>query len=139
MIKRRILLGSLLAIAAALPVVTPGRADARVFFGVGIGFPAIGFGFPYVGFGYPYYGAGFPYYMPYYRPYYAPPAYAYPPPLGYVPPAAYGAPATGDAGPSAIARCVSRTVICPLRYVEPVGTACSCPGKTGGRVAGMAG
>ncbi len=141
MIKRRILLGSLLAIAAALPVVTPRPADARVFVGVGLGFPAFGFGFPY--------------YPPYYQPlctvllsrYYPPPAYYYPPPPAYgPPPAAYGAPPagygtapTGDEGPSAIARCVTPTVICPLRYVEPVGTACSCRSKSGGYVSGRAG
>ncbi len=39
MSKRRILLGGLLAIAAALPLATPRSAEARVFFGVGLGFP----------------------------------------------------------------------------------------------------
>ncbi len=138
MTKHRILLGSLLAIAAALPAAMPQRADARVVVGVGLGYPVVGFGFPY----YPPYSS--PYYYP---PPYAPPAYYYPPPLGYVPPpVAYGGPATGygtatpgTEGPSAIARCVSDTVICPLRYVEPVGTACSCPDRAGGRVSGRAG
>lgn len=123
MTKLRILLGSLLAIAAALPVVTPGRADARVFVGVGLGFPGIGFGFPY--------------YAPYYYP---PPAYYYPPPPVYVPPpVAYGAPPVGDEAPSAIARCITGTVICPLRYVKPVGAACACPDSAGGYITGRAG
>jgi len=116
MTKRRILLGGLLAIAAAFPVVTPGRADARVFFGVGLGFPGIGFSFPY--------------YAPYYYP---PPVYYRPPPV------AYGAPPIGDEAPSAIARCVTGAVICPLRYVKPVGTACACPDRAGGYVTGLAG
>ncbi len=122
MTKHRILLGSLLAIAAALPIATPGRADARVFIGVGFGFPGIGFGFPYYA---PYY------YPPYlYRPYYyPPPAYYYPPPLAYAPPpAVYGAPPVrygtapaSDGAPSAMARCVTGALICPLHYVKPVG------------------
>ena len=146
--KRRILLGSLLAIATALPIATPTRADARVFIGVGFGFPAFGFGFPYYA----------PYYYP---PYYAPPAYYYPPPLGYVPPPAADWGPTppigprgerppaprptgpdanpGSRGPSAIARCVTGTAVCPLHYVEPVGTTCSCPDNAGGHITGRAG
>ncbi len=138
MTKHRILAGSVLAIAAVLSVATAQRADARVFVGVGLGFPVFGFGFPYYAPSYP------PYYAPYYYP---PPAYYYPPPPAYAPPpGAYGGPATGygtatpgSEGPSAIARCVTDTVICPLRYVEPVGTACSCPDNAGGRVSGRAG
>ena len=124
MTKRRILLGSLLAIAAALPVVAPGRADARVFFGLALGFPGVGFGFPY--------------YAPYYYP---PPVYYYPPPppVYIPPPAAYGAPPIGDGAPSAIARCVTGTVTCPLPYVKPVGAACACPDNAGGTITGLAG
>lgn len=124
MTKRRILLGGLLAIAAALPLAAPGRADANVFFGLGLGFPGIGFGFPL--------------YAPYYYP---PPVYYYPPPPPvYVPPpVAYGAPAVGDGAPSAIARCVTGTVTCPLRYVKPVGASCACPDRAGGYISGLAG
>ncbi|MBV9747288.1 MAG: hypothetical protein JO157_00590, partial [Acetobacteraceae bacterium] len=44
---RRILLGSLLAIAAALPLATLRSADARVVVGIGLGLPVYGFGVPY--------------------------------------------------------------------------------------------
>ena len=57
-----------LVIAAGLPVVTP--AQARVFVGVGVGFP---------GYYHPYY--------PGYYPAYSPPAYYAPPPVVYYPPA----------------------------------------------------
>jgi hypothetical protein len=107
----RILVGSLLAIAAALPLL-PQSADARVFFGVGIGFPVFGFGAPF---------------------YYPPPAYYYPPPVVYAPPpVAYGAPAV-------LARCTTGGIVCPLPYTKPVGAACSCPDNAGRYVPGRVG
>ena len=137
MSKRRIVLGGLLAAAAALPLVTPGNADARVFIGVGLGFPAFGFGFPYYA---PYY---YPYYPYYPRPIYYPPPVVYPPPpVAYgAPPANYGYGTTtpGSNGPSAMARCVTGAIICPLHYVKPVGQSCSCPDNAGRHVAGRVG
>ena len=133
MSKRRFVPGTLLAIAAALPFAMPSSADARVFFGVGIGFPAFGFGGPFY--------APYPYPPPYYYPppvVYAPP----PPPVVYAPPPAsygYGTTSPADGGPSAMARCVTGSIICPLRYVKPVGESCSCPDNAGRLVAGRVG
>ena len=128
MSKRCFVLGTLLAVAAALPLAAPRSADARVFFGVGIGFPAFGFGFPF------------------YAPYYYPPPVYYPPPIVYAPPPVYAAPPVNygvtspvDGGPSAMARCVTGSVICPLRYVKPVGESCSCPDSVGRLVPGRVG
>lgn len=127
MSKPRILLGSLLAIAAALPVVTPNPAEARFFFGLGLGFPGFGYGF------------GGPFYAPYYYP--PPVVYAPPPPIVYAPPPpvyGYAVPPM-DGAPSHMARCVAQNVICPLPYVKPVGAACSCPDAAGNYVNGQVG
>ena len=59
-------------------LLTPSAAEARVFVGVGFGFPI---GFP----GY--------YYPPYPYPYYYPPPVYYPPPAYYSPPSSYQPPA----------------------------------------------
>ncbi len=99
--KRRILLGSLLAIAAALPLATPQRADARVVVGVGLGFPVFGFGVPY---------------------YYPTPPVAYAPPPAY-----YGAPVVarcvtvGVVCPLRYARPVGAACGCPDVYGRYVG------------------
>lgn len=100
MSKRRILLGGLLAIAAALTLAVPRTADARVFFGVGFGFPVFGFGVPYY----------------------------YPPPVVYAPPpVAYGAPvvarclAVGVTCPLRFARPVGAACGCPDAYGRYVG------------------
>ena len=102
--KRRILLGSLLAIAASLPVATPQSADARVFIGIGLGVP---------------------FYAPYYPP---PPPYYYPPPVVYAPPpVAYGAPAAarcvtaGMVCPLRFARPVGASCGCPDVYGRYIG------------------
>ena len=140
MSKRRIVLGALLAAAAALPLATPRNADARVFVGVGFGFPffGVGFGAPFYA---PYYNPYYPYYPYYPRPIYYPPPVAYPPPpVAYgAPPASYGTTAPVNNGPSAMARCVTGSIICPLRYVKPVGESCSCPDNAGRHVAGRVG
>lgn len=115
MSKRRILLGSLLAIAAALPVAAPRSADARVFIGVGFGFPAFGFGYPY---------------------YYPPPVLYAPPPVVYAPPPVYG---YGYGVPPVVARCLATGVTCPLRDARPVGAACGCPDAYGRTVGGRVG
>ena len=107
---RRLLLGSLLAGAAALPVAIPSPAHARVFVGVGLGFPVVPFGYPY---------------------YYAPPPVVYAPPPAYYPPPAYS---TG-----AVARCVAPNLTCPLRDARPVGAACGCPDAFGRYLPGRVG
>ncbi len=117
---RRVLLGGLLAIAAALPVVTaaPPPAEARVFFGVGFGFPVVPFGYPY----------------PYY---YAPPPIVYAPPPAYYAPPAYYPPTPYGA---TVARCVApRNLSCPLHEARPVGAACGCPDPGGRYVPGRVG
>ena len=98
---RRILLGSLLAIAAALPLATPQSADARVVVGIGLGFPAFGFGYPY---------------------YYPPPPVVYAPP-----PVPYGAPVVarcvtgGVICPLRFARPVGASCGCPDVYGRYIG------------------
>lgn len=111
-LKGRIPLAGLLAIAAALAIATPRSADARVFFGVGLGFPVFGFGVPYA---------------------YPPPAYYYPPPVVYAPPPFAYAP------PPVSARCLAVRFACPLRFARPVGAACGCPDAYGRYIRGRVG
>ena len=128
MSKHRFVMGTLLAIAAALPLAAPRSADARVFFGVGIGFPFFSFGFPFT---------PFPYYPPVV---YAPPPVVYaPPPVYAAPPVNYGVTSPAAGGPSAVARCVTSSFVCPLRNVRPVGQSCSCPDNANRLIPGRVG
>ena len=126
--KPRLILGVLLAAAAALPVVMPGSADARVFVGIGLGFPFFGYGAPFY--------APYPYPPPYYPP---PVVYAPPPPVVYAPPPAYGTTAAAAPAASTAARCVTRSFVCPLHYEKPLGTACSCPDSVNHLIPGRVG
>jgi len=104
MSKRRILLAGLLAIAATLPVATPRNAEARVFFGVGFGFPVFGFGVPY----------------------YPRPAYYYPPPVAYAAPPLVARCLTVQVGcPLRFARPVGAACGCPDVYGRYI------PGRVG--------
>jgi hypothetical protein len=99
--------------AGALLALPPSVAQARVFFGVGFGFPL--------------YAPFYPYYGP--RVVYAPPYY-YPPPVVYAAPPTYAAVPAG--------RCFAGAYVCPLDRPGPVGAPCSCPTNTG-RTAGRTG
>lgn len=99
--------------AGALLALPPPVAQARVFVGVGFGFP--------------FYAPFYPYYGP--RVVYAPPYY-YPPPVVYAAPPTYAAVPAG--------RCFAGSYVCPLDRPGPVGAPCSCPTNTG-RMAGRTG
>jgi hypothetical protein len=95
-------------------------AQARVFVGLGFGFPL-------------FYGPG--YYPPpvYYPPppvYYAPP----PPPVYYVPPQTYTPGPTAQSGQS----CYAGPYVCPMDRPVAPGASCYCPGNGGQRVWGRA-
>lgn len=93
--------------ASILFAVSPTPAEARIFFGVGYGFP---------------------FYAPVY-PFYGPPV-VYAPLVVYAsPPAAYAAPPSYAAAPSG--RCFASAYVCPVSRPGPVGAPCSCPTNTG--------
>ncbi len=103
-----------IAVAACALLAVPLTAQARVFFGVGFGFPL---------------------FAPVY-PFYAPPPVVFaPPPIVYAPPpVVFSPPAAYAAGPGG--RCFAGAYVCPLDRPVPVGAPCSCPtnfGRAGGR------
>ncbi|HQT75963.1 MAG TPA: hypothetical protein PLD10_02830 [Rhodopila sp.] len=111
-----------LGLVAGLAVPT---AQARVFIGLGLGFPG-------------YYGYGYPYYTP--PPvYYPPPAY-YPPPVYYPPPAVYAPPpAYSPAQPNYHRQmCYAGQYTCPMEHPVASGASCYCLGNGGQRVPGRA-
>lgn len=83
-------------------------AQARVFVGVGFGYP---FFAPF----YPAYSPAFIYASP-------PVIYASPPSVVYAPPATYNATSSG--------RCFAGAYVCPLDRPGPIGAPCSCPTNT---------
>lgn len=106
-LKSRLAMAGLATAITAGILAAPKPAEARVFFGFGIGVPVFA----------PYY-----YHPYYYRPYYYAPAPVYYPPYNPVP-GGY----TCYAGP----------YVCPLHYAHPINAPCSCPADGGGRVGGV--
>ncbi len=105
--KHRLAMAGLATAITAGVAAAPKPAEARIFFGAGIGVPVFA---PY-------------YYRPYYyQPYYYAPAPVYYPPYNPVP-GGY----TCYAGP----------YVCPLNYVHPINAPCSCPADGGGRISGV--
>lgn len=103
-----------IAVAAGALLAAAPTAQARVFFGVGFGFPLFAPAYPF----------------------YAPPPVVYaPPPVVYAPPPpVYARPPVSAAGPEG--RCFAGAYVCPLDRPVPVGAPCSCPtnfGRAGGR------
>lgn len=129
MMGRACRLGAVLAGMAAL--LAPGVAQARVWWGVGIGVPV--WPAPYVYRPPGWVAPAYPYPPPYYYPppvIYAPPPVIYAPP-GWVAPGSAPAPAAGpqicDAGPYR----------CPMERPTAPGNACWCTGNQGQRVTGV--
>ena len=106
-------------------------AQARVFFGVGVGVPFYGPGY------YPppvYYPPPPIYYPPppiYYPP--PPPVYYTPPQQSYVPP-----PSVAPTRPGSGQACYAGPYVCPMDRPVAPGGGCYCSGNSGQRVAGRA-
>lgn len=107
-VSRTRLRNALLLGLCAAAMLLPAAAQARVFVGIGLGFP------------------------PVYAPppvYYAPPPvyYAPPPPVGYAPPPESYAPAPAYA-PAYGGTCYAGVYTCPAAPNAPAGSQCSCAG-----------
>lgn len=111
---------SLILGLCAAAVLLPAAAQARVFIGLGLGFP-------------PVYAPPPVYYAP-------PPVYYPPPPVAYAPPPAYAPPSSYAAPPSAYAQdppsygggyggiCYAGAYTCAALPNASSGSPCSCPG-----------
>jgi hypothetical protein len=108
-------LAAALTLCGAVATLGVHPAEARVFVGLGFGFPV---------------------YPPYYPPpvYYPPPPVVYaPPPVVYTPPPPAYSPA-----PSYGQTCFAGQYTCPMERPVPYGAACYCTGNNGQRVTGRA-
>jgi hypothetical protein len=115
------------AVLSLATLVSSPPADARVFFGFGLGVPL---GVPY------YFGPPPVYYPPPPVIYAPPPVYYTPPPQAYAPQGYAPAPNLGQS--AARQSCYAGPYMCPMdRPVQP-GATCWCPGNGGQRIYGQA-